>query len=154
MRIKVGTNILGQMFINNTGFNADVQNNDHDPTLYITGGLTGSNGEYARPISLHGKYINLFAQDSNKTNLEKNTSDANLNLQTGSFETKIGESTIKLFRDENNEQSSNLMSANNLKLNAGLQSEGKKEEYYEVTNGNNIITVNKKNYPESSWFIK
>lgn len=139
LRIKIGSNTLGQLFISNTGLDPTVgEDEDHDPTLYLTGGLTDSDGEYARPISLHGKYINLFAKDSTQLSGKFKHTDANLSLQTNSFETNIGNSTFKLFRNWDNEDPSNLMSANTLKINAGIQSSGKAEEYYYLEDGTKI----------------
>lgn len=139
LRIKVGSNTLGQLFISNTGLDPTIkEDEDHDPTLYLTGGLTDSDGEYARPISLHGKYINLFAKDSTQLSGKFKHTDANLSLQTNSFETNIGDSTFKLFRNWDNENPSNLMSANALKINAGIQSSGKAEEYYYLEDGTKI----------------
>lgn len=151
LRIKVGSNILGQLFISNTGLDPTIkEDEDHDPTLYLTGGLTDSDGEYARPISLHGKYINLFAKDSTQLSGKFKHTDANLNLQTNSFETNIGDSTFKLFRNWDNENPSNLMSANTLKINAGIQSSGKAKEYYYLTDGTKIEKRNIETY--IGWF--
>ena len=147
LRVKIGEYTLGQMFISNTGLNPNINNNEHDPTLYITGGLADE-GEYTRPISLHGKYINLFAQDSMSQNDFFKTTDANLILQTNSFETSVGQSTFKLFRDLNNDISSNLMSANNLKINAGIEFNGEPIEYYSYYLDDShidIAKINKRN---------
>lgn len=124
LRIKLGSHILGQMFIKNNGFNADIENNDHDPTLYITGGLTENNGEYARPLSLHGKRISLFAKDQDVDKKIAKITDSELSLDTDSFKINLGSNdkgftTLRLFRNFDN--NNNLMTAGNFKINAGIE---------------------------------
>jgi len=133
-RMKIGNNILGQMFISNTGLNANLDNKDEEgnwinnPTLYITGGLTDSNGEYARPISINGKWIGLFAKDYNSSNVLLEETDANLKLQTNSFETNIGDTKFKLSRPTEHSNKKNdhnlLITGYDFKVNIGPENQG------------------------------
>jgi hypothetical protein len=143
----LGSNILGQMFINNNGFNADIEDEDHNPTLYITGGLTNRSGEYARPLSLHGKHISLFAKGSDNSQNSFPVTDSELSLETENFRLNLGDgTTLKLFRRDSDKN--NLMTAGNLKINAGIQTNGQSEEYiyYEVSKGV-VKKINKRSNP-------
>ena len=128
LRIKLGPYVLGQMFINNNGFDADIEeNNKHDPTLYITGGSASSDdNEYARPLGLYGKRIKLFAK-SGTTSIPHTYSDANLFLETNKFETNIGKSHFKLLREnytDENDSTNLLMTGFDFKVNIGPEEEG------------------------------
>lgn len=154
LRIKLGSNILGQMFINNDGFNADINDENHNSTLYITGGLTERNGEYARPLSLHGKHISLFAQGSLNAQNFLPITDSELSLQTNKFEVNLGDNgtTFKLFREEDN--NNNLMTMGNFKINAGAQTDGESEEYIYYQDDNNIEKINIRSNPVTYLIFK
>ena len=124
LRIKLGSNVLGQMFVNNSGFNANNDDDNHDPTLYITGGSASSDdNEYARPLGLYGKRIKLFAKNGTISDISSHThSDANLFLETNKFETNIGRSHFKLLREnyiDGNNSTNLLMTGSDFKVNVG-----------------------------------
>jgi hypothetical protein len=143
------------MFINNNGFNANIDDENHNPTLYITGGLTDRNGEYARPLSLHGKHISLFAQGSGNAQNFLPITDSELLLQTDKFEVNLGDNgtTLKLFRDNDN-NNNNLMTMGNFKVNAGAQTNGESEEYIYYQDDNNIEKINIRNNPDTYLIFK
>ena len=125
LRIKVGPHILGQMFISNTGFNADLDDVKHDPTLFITGGLTDTHNEYARPLGLYGKRVQLFAQSKDAFGSNKQ-SDSKLVLEKDKFETNIGKTTLRLYREEQALKPDNLlMTGYNFKVNVGPETQGR-----------------------------
>lgn len=98
--------------------------NYYDPTLHISGGYTDREGEYSRPLALHGKNIQMYAFDGRTVNSEDNKflseTDAGLKISTDEAKLQLGSTYFNLFRDTNSDNKHNtLMTANGLKINVG-----------------------------------
>ena len=121
--------------------NNEVDEN-YNPTLHISGGYTDENGEYSRPLALHGKDIQMYALDSSGGSSTADNdkflseTDAGLKISTNEAKLQLGSTKLNLFRDNSNEVNT-LSTVNSLNINVGKKvlAETKIEEY-DAGNGN------------------
>lgn len=102
-KTEVGDFTISKLFIKKDGTSSD--------PLYLTGATSASN-EYERPISIHGKNINLYASSDksiNKTTNSKIVLD-NTKLEAGNFNTSF----LKLYTKASN--TNTLQTVGNLNI--------------------------------------
>lgn len=137
-------NTLAHFFtkINGLKIKADNDiNENYNPTLHISGGYTDEDGEYSRPLALHGKNIQMYALDgSGKDPLDDkflSETDAGLKISKDEAKLQLGSTYFNLFRD-NTENTNTLMTVNDLQINAGLQNtlNNSMIEEFDAGNGN------------------
>lgn len=88
--IGYGSSTIIKNFIDN-------EKNNNTGTVYISGGKTDN--EYARPISIHGKSIQLYSSENNSQNT---TTDANIQISASTGSINVGSNTsLQLNRSEN-----------------------------------------------------
>ena len=68
--------------------------------LYITGGANTSNGDYARPVSMHGNSVNLYALGSGSRTAT--STDARIGLSQNDIIQQLGNTSFKLNRTGDN----------------------------------------------------
>lgn len=96
-----------RFFINRS----DAYNKNTSAPIHITGGRTSLDGDYNRPINVHGEEINLYARDNNNSNKNALTTDAYIKITKTVGEIKIGSTILELQRNSN--VSSSLNTNNN-----------------------------------------
>lgn len=132
LKMMANANMVGKLFVED--------NNKNNTTLFLTGSGIPSN-EYIRPLSLHGKNINLYADDEVNTHKTKKETNTKITLSKNSFiagnfltenEGKQNEKTItlaaiKIYNNKNKEYPSSILVPNNFVLKttgSGTDSDG------------------------------
>lgn len=97
---------------------------NYNPTLHISGGYTDEDGEYSRPLALHGRNIQMYALDgSGRDPLDDkflSETDAGLKISTDEAKLQLGSTHFNLFRDTIGTNNINtLTTANDLQINVG-----------------------------------
>ena len=103
---QIGTSFF-KAFIDNTDNNTSGQ-------LYITAGYN-NNSDYVRPISIHGKSIDLYADNNNS---HAKTSDSYIKISENNFSGKVGNTNI----DFNRSTASSITTFEAFTINSGLSS--------------------------------
>jgi hypothetical protein len=100
------------------------KSSNYDPTLHISGGFTKNEGEYSRPLALHGKDIQIYAKNnddsiSNSSDVYASETDANFKISTDEVNLQLGSTYLNLFRAGN--ASNSLLTSGDLKINIGQE---------------------------------